>query len=63
MEGDDRTFRVDFSSEGVLRLREGVKEKLKEFMGDYTDDTLVNFMEKYVSVGSIHANLYCGLLL
>ncbi|XP_020553225.1 uncharacterized protein LOC105173472 isoform X1 [Sesamum indicum] len=44
MEGDDRTFRVDFSSEGVLRLREGVKEKLKEFMGDYTDDTLVEYV-------------------
>ncbi|KAI3448912.1 hypothetical protein Pfo_005577 [Paulownia fortunei] len=44
MEGDNRTFRVNFSSEGVLRLREGVKEKLKEFMGDYTDDTLVEYV-------------------
>lgn len=39
--GDDRTFRVNFSSEGVSKLRENVKEKLKEYMGDYTDDTLV----------------------
>lgn len=38
---DDRTFRANFTSEGVLTLREVVKEKLKEFMGDYTDDTLV----------------------
>lgn len=38
---DDRTFNVNFSSEGVSKLRENVKEKLKEYMGDYTDDTLV----------------------
>lgn len=38
---DDRTFRVNFSGDGAARLRERVKEKLKEFMGDYTDDTLV----------------------
>ncbi|KAK4411044.1 hypothetical protein Sango_0177400 [Sesamum angolense] len=44
MDGDDRTFRVNFSSEGVGRLRERVKEKLKEFMGDYTDDTLVEYV-------------------
>ncbi|KAK6143145.1 hypothetical protein DH2020_023493 [Rehmannia glutinosa] len=43
MEGGNRTFRVDFTSEGVSSLREVVKEKLKEFMGDYTDDTLVCF--------------------
>lgn len=41
MEGDDRTFKVNFSSEGVTKLREAIEEKLKEFMGDYTDDTLV----------------------
>lgn len=41
MGGDDRTFRANFSSEGVSRLRGVVEEKLKEFMGDYTDDTLV----------------------
>ncbi|KAL0429285.1 UNVERIFIED_CONTAM: putative RNA-binding protein RbpA [Sesamum radiatum] len=44
MDEDDRTFRVNFTSEGVGRLRERVKEKLKEFMGDYTDDTLVEYV-------------------
>lgn len=39
---DDRTFRVNnFTAEGFSKLRERVKDKLKEFMGDYTDDTLV----------------------
>lgn len=37
----DRTFRVNFSGDGVGKLRQGVKDKLKDFMGDYTDDTLV----------------------
>ncbi|KAL8028535.1 hypothetical protein ABFX02_14G167200 [Erythranthe guttata] len=41
---DDRAFGVDFSIEGVSRLREDVGEKLKEFMGDYTDDTLVEYV-------------------
>ncbi|KAJ9685739.1 hypothetical protein PVL29_017683 [Vitis rotundifolia] len=41
---DDRTFRVNFSGDGAARLRERVKEKLKEFMGDYTDDTLVEYV-------------------
>lgn len=40
---DDRTFKVNFSGEGAEKLRVTVKEKLKEFMGDYTDDTLVVF--------------------
>ncbi|KAL3815062.1 hypothetical protein ACJIZ3_016330 [Penstemon smallii] len=44
MEGDDRTFRANFSTEGVARLRERVNVKLKEFMGDYTDDTLVEYV-------------------
>ena len=39
--GDERTFNVNFGSEGVSKLREDVKEKLKEYMGEYTDDTLV----------------------
>ena len=38
---DDRTFKPNFTPDGVLRLREKVNEKLKEFMGDYTDDSLV----------------------
>lgn len=37
----DRTFRVNFSGDGVAKLRQRVKDKLKDFMGDYTDDTLV----------------------
>ncbi|XP_042047204.1 uncharacterized protein LOC121793066 [Salvia splendens] len=44
MGGDDRTFGANFSSEGVSRLRGVVEEKLKEFMGDYTDDTLVEYV-------------------
>ncbi|KAL3516498.1 hypothetical protein ACH5RR_023400 [Cinchona calisaya] len=42
--GGDRTFTVNFNSEGVSKLRENVKEKLKEYMGDYTDDTLVEYV-------------------
>jgi len=38
---DDRTFNGDFSVEGVAKLKEMVKDKLKEYMGDYTDDILV----------------------
>lgn len=38
---DDRTFKANFSGEGVTKLKDEVKDKLKEFMGDYTDDTLV----------------------
>ncbi|KAG6400600.1 hypothetical protein SASPL_137441 [Salvia splendens] len=44
MEGDDQTFKANFSSEGVSRLRGVVEEKLKEFMGDYTDETLVEYV-------------------
>ncbi|KAH7682083.1 Nuclear polyadenylated RNA binding protein [Dioscorea alata] len=43
-DGDARTFRANFSGEGAAMLRERVKEKLKEFMGDYTDDTLVEYV-------------------
>ncbi|KAK4755987.1 hypothetical protein SAY87_009744 [Trapa incisa] len=42
--GDDRIFKADFTGEGAAKLRETVKEKLKEFMGDYTDDTLVEYV-------------------
>lgn len=41
---DDRTFKANFTLDGVLKLREKVNEKLKEFMGDYTDDTLVDYV-------------------
>lgn len=39
--GDDQTFKVNFTGKGVAKLRDAVKEKLKEFIDDYTDDTLV----------------------
>ncbi|KAG9150696.1 hypothetical protein Leryth_008147 [Lithospermum erythrorhizon] len=42
--GDGEAFRGNFSSEGVMKLRETVKEKLKDFLGDYTDDTLVEYV-------------------
>lgn len=38
---DDRTFNGNFTEEGVAKLKERVKDKLKEYMGDYTDDILV----------------------
>ncbi|XP_071690039.1 uncharacterized protein [Rutidosis leptorrhynchoides] len=41
---DDLTFRIIFSGDGAGKLRDRVKEKLKEFMGDYTDDTLVEYV-------------------
>ncbi|KAK6261076.1 RNA recognition motif domain - like 2 [Theobroma cacao] len=41
---DDLTFKVNFSGDGAAKLRERVKDKLKEFMGDYTDDTLVEYV-------------------
>uniref|UniRef100_A0A7N0T6U8 PWI domain-containing protein n=1 Tax=Kalanchoe fedtschenkoi TaxID=63787 RepID=A0A7N0T6U8_KALFE len=44
MGADDRTFKVNFSTDGIERLRNEVTEKLKEFMGDYTDDTLVEYV-------------------
>ncbi|KAE8672136.1 hypothetical protein F3Y22_tig00111851pilonHSYRG00083 [Hibiscus syriacus] len=41
---DDLTFKVNFSGDGAAKLKDIVKEKLKEFMGDYTDDTLVEYV-------------------
>ncbi|XP_062001682.1 nucleolin 2 [Rosa rugosa] len=41
---DDRTFRVNLTGDSVIKLRDSVGEKLKEFMGDYTDDTLVEYV-------------------
>ncbi|CAK9154884.1 unnamed protein product [Ilex paraguariensis] len=41
---DDQTFRANFTGDGVAKLRERVKEKLKDFMGEYTDDTLVEYV-------------------
>ncbi len=38
---EHRTFKLNFTGDGADKLRDSVKDKLKEFMGDYTDDTLV----------------------
>lgn len=58
---DDRTFKVNFSSEGAAKLKDTVKEKLKEFMGDYTDDTLVVrlFSLFFMLVEFMHCMLCC----
>lgn len=40
-ESDDLTLRVNLGGDGVSKLQHQVKDKLKELMGDYTDDTLV----------------------
>ncbi|KAL5214096.1 hypothetical protein ABZP36_003248 [Zizania latifolia] len=44
MDGGDRTFKANFTGEGVALLRERVKEKLKELMGEYSDDTLAEYV-------------------
>ena len=44
---DDLTFKANFSGDGAAKLRDRVKDKLKEFMGDYTDDTLVVIFPLY----------------
>lgn len=38
--GESRTFKANFTGEGVTMLQDRVKEKLRELMGDYSDDTL-----------------------
>lgn len=38
---DDRAFKIDFSGEGMTKLKERIMLKMKEFMGEYTDETLV----------------------
>ncbi|KAH1051371.1 hypothetical protein GLYMA_08G153100v4 [Glycine max] len=48
MGSDDRDgntlIKANFTADGAGRLKESVMEKLKEFMGDYTDDTLVDYV-------------------
>ncbi|KAL6650883.1 hypothetical protein ACP70R_009808 [Stipagrostis hirtigluma subsp. patula] len=44
MDGGERTFKANFTSEGVALLRDRVKEKLMELMGDYSDDTLAEYV-------------------
>ncbi|GLT60718.1 hypothetical protein SLA2020_334740 [Shorea laevis] len=41
---DDLTFRINFTGDATAKLRQRVNDKLKEFMGDYTDDTLVEYV-------------------
>lgn len=38
---DGTKFMLDVSSGGALKLKETVKEKLSEYIGNYTDDVLV----------------------
>jgi len=38
--GEGRTFKANFTAEGVKMLQDRAKEKLRELMGDYSDDTL-----------------------
>lgn len=40
-ESDELTFRVNFNGDRLSNLQHLIKDKLKDFMGDYTDDTLV----------------------
>ncbi|XP_054812056.1 uncharacterized protein LOC129313138 isoform X2 [Prosopis cineraria] len=41
---DDRAFNANFSADGVETLKERVIDKLKEFMGEYTDETLAEYV-------------------
>ncbi|XP_039011998.1 uncharacterized protein LOC120141138 [Hibiscus syriacus] len=41
---DDLTFKVNFSGDGAAKLKDSVKSKLKEFVGDYTDDNLAEYV-------------------
>ncbi|OIW07970.1 hypothetical protein TanjilG_20071 [Lupinus angustifolius] len=41
---DNRTFKANFTAGGAAMLKERVNEKLKEFLGDYTDDSLVEYV-------------------
>lgn len=38
------TFRVTFGEEGAAKLGDRLTEKLKEYMGEYVDDTLVKYV-------------------
>ncbi|WOG95715.1 hypothetical protein DCAR_0415042 [Daucus carota subsp. sativus] len=43
-ESDELTFRVNFNGDRLSNLQHLIKDKLKDFMGDYTDDTLVEYV-------------------
>ncbi|RDX66594.1 Polyadenylate-binding protein 2, partial [Mucuna pruriens] len=40
----NRLIKANFTVDGAAKLKESVTEKLKEFMGDYSDDTLVDYV-------------------
>ncbi|XP_047156587.1 uncharacterized protein LOC124827557 [Vigna umbellata] len=40
----NRLIKANFTADGAAKLKESVMEKLKEFMGDYSDDTLVDYV-------------------
>ncbi|TKW04927.1 hypothetical protein SEVIR_7G142300v4 [Setaria viridis] len=42
--GEGRTFNANFTGKGVTLLQDRVKEKLRELMGDYSDDTLAEYV-------------------
>ncbi|CAN6228499.1 unnamed protein product [Urochloa humidicola] len=42
--GEGRTFKANFTGEGVTLLQDRVKEKLRELMGEYSDDTLAEYV-------------------
>jgi len=42
--GEGRTFKANFTAEGVKMLQDRAKEKLRELMGDYSDDTLAEYV-------------------
>lgn len=44
MAGGERTFKANFTADGVAALRERIRGKLNELMEDYTDDTLVEYV-------------------
>ncbi|KAL5231830.1 hypothetical protein ABZP36_030606 [Zizania latifolia] len=42
--GDNRIFKANFTAAGVDQLSERVREKLREFVDDYTNETLVEYV-------------------
>lgn len=40
----NRLIKANFTADGAAKLKGSVMEKLKEFMGDYSDDTLVDYV-------------------
>ncbi|KAL2330838.1 hypothetical protein Fmac_018419 [Flemingia macrophylla] len=41
---DNRLIKANFTADGAAKLKECVMQKLKQFMGEYTDDTLVEYV-------------------